>query len=170
MNGDAPMIRKTVYTKEPRWGVMESLRLVLLFHEGVPWTPGRRAEWLEIAGTEEATTKTLCDHIRAALALGSRCPEKEGADTCAGERLHGLKAGHTLTAADVRDIQTILGELNDEMAEATDAFYRIRMETIREIGGQELVEAIEAKDKALRDKLVANAMAMFEQKRKEHEG
>jgi hypothetical protein len=44
------------------------------------------------------------------------------------------------------------------------------METIREIGGQELVEAIEAKDKALRDKLVANAMAIFEQKRKEHEG
>lgn len=161
------MIRKTTYTKEPRWGVMESLRLVLLFHEGVPWTPGRRAEWLEIAGTEEATTKTLCDHVRAALAIGSRRPEKEGADTCAGERLHGLKAGHTLSADDERDIQTILGELHDEMTQATDAFYRIRMETIREIGGQELVEAIEAKDKALRDKLIANAMTLLEKRRME---
>lgn len=159
------MIRKTVYTKEPRWGVMESLRLVLLYHEGVPWTPGRRAEWLEIAGTEEIHSKALCDHVRASVAMGARCPEKEGADNCAGQRLYGLRAGHTLTADDERDIQTILGELNDEMTQATDAFYRIRMETIREIGGQELVEAIEAKDKALRDRLVANAMALLEKRR-----
>jgi len=163
------MIRKTVYTKEPRYGVMESLRLVLLFHEGVPWTPGRRAEWLEIAGTEEATTKTLCDHVRAALAMGSRCPEKESEDG-AFFRLYGLQAGHVLTDDDIRDVQTVLGEYNDEIDETTDAFYRIRMETIREIGGQELVEAIEAKDKALRDKLVAIAMALIEQKRKEYGG
>jgi len=37
---------------------------VLLFHRGGPWTDADRQMWLALTGTEEATTKTLCDFAR----------------------------------------------------------------------------------------------------------
>lgn len=54
------------YKQEPSYEVKDALRLVLLFYT-IDWTPEKRAEWLRITGTEEATTKVLCDHIRSAL-------------------------------------------------------------------------------------------------------
>jgi hypothetical protein len=57
------------YTSEPSTVLGDALRLVLLFHAGGPWDAERQREWLRITGTTEATTKVLCDHIRAALAL-----------------------------------------------------------------------------------------------------
>lgn len=48
--------------------VRDALRLPLLFHHGGPWTPADRAEWIRITGVDEATTKVMCDHIRATLA------------------------------------------------------------------------------------------------------
>lgn len=48
--------------------VRDALRLPLLFHHGGPWTPEDRAEWIRITGVDEATTKVMCDHIRATLA------------------------------------------------------------------------------------------------------
>jgi hypothetical protein len=54
---------------EPSYAVADALRLVLLFHTGGDWTAERRAEWLRITGSTEATTKVLCDHVRSALAL-----------------------------------------------------------------------------------------------------
>jgi hypothetical protein len=45
----------------------DACRAVLMFHEGGEWTAERRAEWKRITGSDEATTKVLCDHIRLVL-------------------------------------------------------------------------------------------------------
>lgn len=45
----------------------DALRLVLLFHDGGPWTEERSAEWARITGGREATTRVLCDHVRSVL-------------------------------------------------------------------------------------------------------
>jgi hypothetical protein len=45
--------------------VVDSL---LLFHESGSWTDEERLRWIELTGTREATTKTLCDAARRALA------------------------------------------------------------------------------------------------------
>jgi hypothetical protein len=56
------------YESEPSYDVYDALQLVLLFHSP-DWTPEKRAEWLRITGSKEATTKVLCDHVRSALAI-----------------------------------------------------------------------------------------------------
>lgn len=45
------------------------LSLVLLFHRGGWWTQDDIGEWLRITGKTDATTKVMCDTIRAALAI-----------------------------------------------------------------------------------------------------
>jgi hypothetical protein len=56
------------YESEPSYDVKDALQLVLLFH-AIDWTDERKAEWLRITGTREASTKVLCDHIRSFLAI-----------------------------------------------------------------------------------------------------
>jgi hypothetical protein len=53
-----------------RAGLMDqALRAVLLFHSGAfPWTPEKANQWGSITGTDEVTTKVLCDTVRHALA------------------------------------------------------------------------------------------------------
>jgi hypothetical protein len=51
--------------------IIDVLRAVLMFHDGATWDANRRAEWKRITGSDEATTKVLCDHVRAALAFAS---------------------------------------------------------------------------------------------------
>ena len=46
----------------------DALDAVLMFHSGGPWTDEKRLKWRHIVGTDEATTKQLCDHIRRVLA------------------------------------------------------------------------------------------------------
>lgn len=44
-------------------------RAVLLFHRGGEWTLEDRITWHALTGTDESTTRTLCDlarHVRAA--------------------------------------------------------------------------------------------------------
>lgn len=41
---------------------------VLLFHSGGAWDPAKAARWTELTGSDEATTKALCDAARAAIA------------------------------------------------------------------------------------------------------
>lgn len=57
-----------------------ALEAVLLFHEGGEWDASRRAAWTLLTGQEEATTKGLCNTVRAALAqegeFGPRPPER----------------------------------------------------------------------------------------------
>ena len=56
------------YSGEGSLSSIDAIKLALLFHSGSPWDDGKRAEWLRITGTTEATTKVLCDHLRAVLA------------------------------------------------------------------------------------------------------
>lgn len=46
----------------------KACRAVLLFHGASEWTPDVRSEWKELTGADEATTRTLCDAVRRALA------------------------------------------------------------------------------------------------------
>lgn len=62
--------------------MLEALKLVLMFHSGAPWTDERRLDWVngltrllgpamsrrERFASDEATTKNLCDAVRAAIA------------------------------------------------------------------------------------------------------
>lgn len=61
------------YEYEPSYEVKDALRLVLLFH-AIDWTAERRAEWLRITGTKEATTKVLCDYVRSCLEILESIP------------------------------------------------------------------------------------------------
>lgn len=45
----------------------DAARLTLMFHAAGPWNSERAAEWKRVTGHEDATTKILCDFIRAAL-------------------------------------------------------------------------------------------------------
>lgn len=45
-----------------------ALEAVLLFHAGGPWDEARVQRWRTLTGSEEATTKTMCDAVRKALA------------------------------------------------------------------------------------------------------
>lgn len=53
-------------TEHAKW-LEEALELPLLFH-GLGWSPEDAARWKEITGQREATTKVMCNHIRAAIA------------------------------------------------------------------------------------------------------
>lgn len=52
----------------PPPNMAEALHAVLLFHSGDRWDTEKNARWLLLTGSEEATTKVLCDTVRAALA------------------------------------------------------------------------------------------------------
>jgi hypothetical protein len=54
------------YTGEGTLDPRDALNLVLLFYT-VHWTSEKRTEWHRITGTTEASTKVMCDHIRAVL-------------------------------------------------------------------------------------------------------
>lgn len=45
----------------------EALCLVLEFHNPAPWTAERRLMWKTITGSDDASTKAMCDHIRKVL-------------------------------------------------------------------------------------------------------
>ena len=45
----------------------EALELVLLFYDGNPWTVEKCDDWKKITGTFDASTRTMCDHIRKVL-------------------------------------------------------------------------------------------------------
>lgn len=49
-----------------------ALEAVLLFHAGGPWSHEKSLRWAELTGSAEATTRTLCDAVRAALLLLDR--------------------------------------------------------------------------------------------------
>ena len=71
-NGDFPcavvqLVDELDAARKENERLREALRLTLLFHSGSPWDDSKRLAWLKITGVEEATTKVLCDTIRAAL-------------------------------------------------------------------------------------------------------
>ena len=46
----------------------DALRMVLLYHSGSPWDAEKQRRWQRWTGRDEATTRALCDQIRALLA------------------------------------------------------------------------------------------------------
>jgi len=44
-----------------------ALELPLMFHSAGPWDDNKRKRWAELTGNGEATTRVICDAIRAAL-------------------------------------------------------------------------------------------------------
>ncbi len=48
--------------------LVAALQLPLLFYSGGAWHEGPADKWREITGNDNATTRGLCDHIRALLA------------------------------------------------------------------------------------------------------
>jgi hypothetical protein len=53
------------------------LEAVLLFHGGGEWDTDKRLAWFNRVGAAEATTKVLCDRIRAALLHAYRTGEMD---------------------------------------------------------------------------------------------
>ncbi len=81
----------------------------------------------------------------------------------------GLGAGHVLTDVDVAAIEKVLADHNDALADAQQAFDLGRKRAFDEIGGAELVAAVEAMDAALVEKIVAGTMAKIRAKTAEHQ-
>lgn len=42
-------------------------KAVLLFHSGGPWDEVAKGQWFRLTGKHEATTRSLCDTVRAFL-------------------------------------------------------------------------------------------------------
>ena len=49
--------------------VVDALMLPLIFHSADPVSESMRKEWKRITGTDQMTTKVMCDHIRLVHAL-----------------------------------------------------------------------------------------------------
>jgi len=77
-----------------------ALDLVLRFHAGGPWTETDWFAWKVITGSDEATTKVMCDHIRSVLA-----------------RLHGRTETTELSDEECEKIADEEAEIEAEWAE-----------------------------------------------------
>lgn len=64
----AKLERKLAQAQRHREELIEALSLPLLFHRGGFWSAPEKERWMVITGKDEATTKVMCDHIRALLA------------------------------------------------------------------------------------------------------
>jgi hypothetical protein len=60
--------------KVQRDELLTATKLVLLFHSNVRWTEDNLRHWLAVTGGKDATTKSLCDHIRAVIAKTEAAP------------------------------------------------------------------------------------------------
>jgi hypothetical protein len=109
----------------------------------------------------EATALAALVHAAKFTDLPMNYDAHLGDDMGAYFRLYGLAEGHALTKQDIIDLEAILAELNDEIGNQAEKAHEIRLAAFREIGGDELVKIIEAKDKAQRDRVVAGVMAKF---------
>jgi hypothetical protein len=54
--------------REQRDALLAACEATLLFHAGGEWTAQRAARWLELTGSNDATTKALYDFARRVLA------------------------------------------------------------------------------------------------------
>jgi hypothetical protein len=63
-----------------------ALEAVLMFHAGGDWDDSKRLRWREITGTEDASTRELCNHVRRVLGRD----EVYGGEPCPGR----ISTGH----------------------------------------------------------------------------
>ncbi len=79
-SGDTPLVALCGYVSEKTTveanacliasapNLRDVAEALILFHSGDPWDETKRLRWLQLTGADEATTKTLCDLARAAIA------------------------------------------------------------------------------------------------------
>ncbi len=69
---------KMKYTKAARSAcdksMLQALFLVIVFHQGGEWNDKKREFWKRLTGDDDATTKSLCSHIR--VVIGNDWPAK----------------------------------------------------------------------------------------------
>ena len=82
-------------------------------------------------------------------------------------RAYGLSVGHVLTEQDVADIQQVLADHNELIGEQADLYRRSRIDTLRELGGDALVDAGEAADDAMVKAACEKALARFHARSRE---
>lgn len=85
-----------------------------------------------------------------------------------GERLYDLGVGHVLTAQDVKDIENLLADYNDEIGSSADAYNRAREQVLHEIGGEELVKAAGTADDWAANVSIIRAMEHYYRKAREY--
>lgn len=112
----------------------------------------------------EATALVAIVHAAKFTELPRSYDTDTGDDIGAYFRLYALAEGHVLTAQDVRDLEAVLAEYNDEIGRQAEKHHEWRLDIIREIGGEELVKAVEAMDQAVMNRAVEKAMAKFRAK------
>lgn len=112
------------------------------------------------------------DEAKALIAIVSMHEGPRGIDAHGdageGERLWGLQAGHVLTDQDVADIEKLSADYNQEIEEGVEAFHKGRTDALFEIGGKDLVAAVEAKDAAFIERCTADAISLMNRRRDEH--
>lgn len=75
-----------------------------------------------------------------------------------------LQPGHVLTEGDVKAIQHLIAELDRIENEAVDNFHDGRLHAFREVGGEEMVKAVEAEADARIEALVKSFMERLQAK------
>lgn len=76
-------------------------------------------------------------------------------------RLYAFAVGRVLSADDVADIQQVLNDFNDEIGNSANAYHAARQQVLREIGGEELVQAAALADQWQSKVAVDRALAHF---------
>jgi hypothetical protein len=84
-------------------------------------------------------------------------------------RVYAYVEGRVLSADDVKDIQQVLSDYNDEIGENADRMQAAREQVLREIGGEELVALAATADGLQASVAVERAMAHFNAKCAEYE-
>jgi hypothetical protein len=117
----------------------------------------------------EATALAAIVHAAKFTDLPMDYDAHMGDDIGAYFRLYELTEGHTLIAQDIRDIEAVLAEYNDEISNQTDKWQAAREQAFHDLGGPELVALMAAKDQAGVKDTVDRAMASVRAKLAERE-
>lgn len=113
------------------------------------------------------TTKGL----RTAFAQGQEVRTRERmlgvGDGGEAERLDFLQVGHVLTEANVKDIDNMITDHNSELEATVDLYNDARIQVLREIGGEPLVQAAREADLTQANLSIATALLHYRQQRDE---
>lgn len=113
----------------------------------------------------------LLGALRAALAppdrdaMARRTEEEWDALEEAIATVYALRAGHTLSTADITALALLDKCHRDDEEGATEAYHRGRDEGLVERGGDELLQLVKREEKAFLDKLTERTLKVFAQQR-----
>lgn len=84
-------------------------------------------------------------------------------------RVYVWAEGRVLSATDVADLQKVLADYNNECAASVNAYHEARIDVLREIGGDELVDAANKASEWQSAVSINNAFEHFHKKSAEYE-